>query len=113
MSANRYIPGEWNVVCDSCGWKKKSSEVRKRWDGLFVCADTCWETDHPQKYIRVREDAPAVPFIRDEPPDQFIPICYIYTVAAYADLGTADCMQADKNTPSYLFLYNTKNASLG
>jgi hypothetical protein len=113
MAHNHYVKGQWNVICDSCGWKKKSSEVRRRWDGLIVCADTCYETDHPQKYLRVRETGLAVPFIRDEPADTYQLICYIYAIRAYADLGEADCMRADLATPSYASLYAMKTASLG
>lgn len=105
-----YVPGQWNVLCDVCGFRFKSGKIKKRWDGLLVCKDD-WETDHPQKYIRVREDGQSVPYIRDEPADQFVPVCYIYGIAAYADLGEADCIQADKATPSYAFLLSLKNAS--
>ena len=63
---NYYKPGCWNVICDVCGWKFKSDEVRERWDNLIVCKQD-WETDHPQKYIRSRSDPKPVPFVRNEP----------------------------------------------
>ena len=113
MAHNHYVHGQWNVICDSCGWKKKSGEVRRRWDGLVVCADTCWETDHPQKYLRVRETGLSVPFIRDEPADTFQTVCYVYESASYADLASADCGRADIASPAYTFLYNLKNVSVG
>ena len=34
-----YIPGSWNVICDSCGKKIKASEAKQRWDGLIVCPE--------------------------------------------------------------------------
>src|SRR5687768_1086583 len=86
--------GCWNVVCDVCGFHKKSDEVRKRWDGLIVCQED-WEPDHPQKYLRVREDKQSVPFVRNEPEDSFVFFCTIITNQGIADYGTADCARAD------------------
>jgi hypothetical protein len=91
---NYYKPGSWNVICDVCGVRFKSHEVKKRWDGLIVCKDD-WETDHPQKFIKTRADPKQVPFIRQEPPDQFIAVCTVITSQGRADMGTADCAQAD------------------
>lgn len=28
-----YVPGSFNVICDSCGKKIKATEAKKRWDG--------------------------------------------------------------------------------
>lgn len=104
-----YKPGEWNVHCDVCGFKFKSSQIKKRWDGFMVCEND-WETDHPQKYIRVNETSQTVPYVREQQDDTFTNVCYIYTSGAYADLGTADCMQADNTSFSYEFLLQLKNA---
>ena len=69
----------WNVICDLCGWKFKNTEVRKRWDGLLVCRKD-WETDHPQKHIRVQTDPVPVPsdLIRQAPDSTFITFDYIW-----------------------------------
>ena len=104
-----YKPGEWNVHCDVCGFKFKSSQIRKRWDGFMVCEND-WEADHPQKYIRVNETTQAVPYIREQPDDTFTTVCYLYATSNYADLAEADCAQADNNTFSYEFLLGLKNA---
>jgi hypothetical protein len=105
-----YKPGAWNVICDVCGFRLKSTDVRKRWDGLMVC-HVDYETDHPQKYLRVREDKQAVPFTR-KPVDAFVDICYLWGLSAYADLASADCAKADNTTYQYLFLFNLKNAGV-
>jgi hypothetical protein len=55
--------GDWNVWCESCGFKFKSSELRKRWDNFMVCPD-CWEIRHPQDMIRSVKEKPAPPFSR-------------------------------------------------
>lgn len=107
MPANHYVAGQWNVICDSCGFKKKSGQVRKRWDGLIVCADTCYEVDHPQKYLRVRETGVAVPFIREDT-NVFGHVCWIYEISAYADLASADCAKADNTNFTYVFLLGLK-----
>jgi hypothetical protein len=102
-----YISGTWNVHCDVCGFKFKSTEIRKRWDNLMVC-DKDWEADHPQKFLRVRSDKISVPFVREESTDLQRNICYIYAIAAYADAAEADCALADKNTPSYAIVKQLK-----
>lgn len=40
------IPNDILAICDVCGWECKASQMRLRWDNLFVCkAD--WERRHP------------------------------------------------------------------
>ena len=64
--------GLWNVICDRCGVKRKSDEVKKEWTGLIVCRDKCFEERHPQDLIRAVPDETEVPFSRPEAPDVFI-----------------------------------------
>lgn len=52
---------EWNVICHQCGFKKKSSEITKQWDGLLVCRE-CADPRHPQDFVRGRRDRQTVPF---------------------------------------------------
>lgn len=94
-------PGTWKVVCDVCGFQFHSGVIKKRWDGLMVC-DKDYELDHPQKFIRVREDSQTVPFVRTEPDDVFVHICTLYGASGEADRATADCARADidLNLPS-------------
>lgn len=102
-----YTKGTWNVHCDVCGFKFKSTEIRKRWDNLMVC-EKDWESDHPQKYLRVTSDKQSVPYVRENSDDVFVALCYIYAIAAYADLAEADCAIADLATPSYAILNELK-----
>jgi hypothetical protein len=97
--------GSWNAVCDVCGFRFKSDQMKRRWDNLMVCHQD-YETDHPQKYLRVRETGVAVPWIRREPSDTGGGgggggVCTIYSVLAYADVATADCCQADNTSIPY------------
>ena len=69
--SNGYVPGEYYVICDECGFKVRSSETRKRWDGMRVCTKD-WEPRHPQDGVRGRVDRQAVPNARPEQPDDFL-----------------------------------------
>lgn len=55
MSHNRYKAHDWNALCDSCGFKFKASELKKRWDGLMV-DEGCWEERNPQDFLRARKE---------------------------------------------------------
>ena len=61
-----YRPGDNWDTCDRCDFERRSSELRREWTGLNVCADTCWEPRHPQEFIRIRPerivpDSPGTP----------------------------------------------------
>ena len=50
-----YKSGQWYAICDVCGFKFLSGQLRERWDGLMVDS-ACFETRHPQEFIKaVRE----------------------------------------------------------
>lgn len=68
---NHYVAGEWNAVCDRCGFHFKSGALKKEWTGLMVCGQ-CWEPRHPQTLIKVPEEQGAPPWTRPEPEDVFI-----------------------------------------
>lgn len=74
MRKNFFESGSWNVICDSCGKRMKSSHAKHRWDGFIVC-DGCFEHRHPQDFIRTKPDKQSVPYSRP-PQDTFIPISY-------------------------------------
>lgn len=62
--------GDWNALCDVCGFKFKASKLKKRWDGLFVCADD-YEERHSSDSFRVRPEDTTVPWVRvDDGQDQ-------------------------------------------
>lgn len=70
MSNTYYAPGDWNVICDRCGFKYKASQLRETWDGLRVCSKD-WEPRQPQDYVRGVRDNQAVPWTRPRPGDVF------------------------------------------
>lgn len=67
-----YAHGQWNVICDVCGGKFKSNELRKRWDNLMVCSGD-WEPRQPQDFVKGVADIQAPPWTRPEQSDVFIP----------------------------------------
>jgi hypothetical protein len=82
-SYNDYKPGVWRAICDVCGFKFKSFELRERWDGFMVCSKD-WETRHPQDFVKDKP-ARALPWTRPEGPDRFVSVSYIST-----SVGTQD-----------------------
>jgi len=63
---NTLYHGQWNVICDVCGHKFKSDDIKERWDGMRVCRED-WETRHPMDFQRGFADDQSVPYTR---PDQ-------------------------------------------
>lgn len=108
MKSNWFESGLWNALCDVCGFKRKSSELTERWDGMMVCRPSvkagCWETRHPQELIRPIPDQLPLPWTRPEPPDRFISVtynsaadqCSITGVYCQSDYMEADCAVVDE-----------------
>lgn len=64
-SSDYYAEGCWNVICDRCGKKIKSSDAKKTYDGFYTCGK-CWYPRHPQELFRGIKDDQSVPFSRPE-----------------------------------------------
>ena len=74
MARNRATHSfEYNVICDVCGWKLKSSEVQQRWDGIRVCAKD-WEPRHPLDFYTTKNDVHLLPFTRPEAADTYLSV---------------------------------------
>lgn len=67
--------GLYNAICDVCGFKYKSSDLRQRWDGLMVCHKD-WETRHPQDLIRPLPEQKKLAWTRPEATDTYISVTY-------------------------------------
>ena len=67
---NTFVLGAWNVLCDDCGTKYKNHQVRKDWQGLYLCdgpnTQQCWNTRQPQDYVKGVYDQQRVPFVRPQ-----------------------------------------------
>lgn len=84
-----YEPGNYWVICDRCGFKRRINTVRKEWNGLLVCFPECWEPRHPQDFVRAVRDKQRVPIAR---PDRTAAI-YTTTLSgdAAAQAMTVEC----------------------
>jgi hypothetical protein len=85
-----------------CQFKFKASQLRKNWKGQMVC-EADFEHRHPLDFFRVINDVTKLPFTR--PDNDGVEVTQITTgiyctpmrSQARADIGTADCMRADKD----------------
>lgn len=66
-----YRGGDHYALCDECGFKKRRSELKRRWDNALVCRED-WEPRHPQDFVRATQDKIRVSDPRSEGEDQFI-----------------------------------------
>lgn len=66
--------GDHNAVCYECGRKFKASELRKHWQGYYVCPEH-WEPRHPQDYARAVGDKITPPWAQPVPADTFLNLC--------------------------------------
>lgn len=60
---SKAVVGDWNALCDRCGFKFKASELYRTWDGYYVDRE-CWEPRHPQDFVRGIPDDSSVPWSR-------------------------------------------------
>lgn len=63
---SHFEPGKWNVICDTCGFQFKSGELKKTWDGRWVCPDD-WEPRHVMDFLRPPASEKPLPYTRPEP----------------------------------------------
>ena len=63
MSQGYWKSGDYNATCDICGWRYKASELRKTWDGYYVCKKD-WYPRNPLDFpVKVTDDK-APPWTR-------------------------------------------------
>lgn len=93
---NKYIPGDWNVICDVCGRKRKASQCTlqmiREMPNVYVCTDTCLDEYNPQLYVRGVPDPQIVPIIRDDSDSN---IRGFVAVAPYTGPITADQLRTN------------------
>lgn len=78
MHTSHFVKGQWNAVCDRCGYEYKSGKLRKEWNGLRTCSgpgtNNCWEPRHPQETIKGKPDRQNPPWTRPEGDDVFVTV---------------------------------------
>lgn len=85
MSGADYLrDGDWNFICDQCGFKGKASDGVKQWDGLYVHR-TCADPRHPQDFVRGRRDKQTVPWSRPQSPTPSFILADVYVDESFAE----------------------------
>ena len=69
--ADYWAPGDWNTVCYECGRKFKASEMKRHWQGYYVCPPH-WEARQPQDFARAVPDNQTPPWVQPMPADVFL-----------------------------------------
>jgi hypothetical protein len=68
--ADFWQPGGWNMLCVVCGFKYKNTDMKLRWDNVWVCPED-WEPRQPQDFVRGVKDQMSVPYANPEPTPTF------------------------------------------
>jgi len=63
-----FKPGEWKAVCYVCGFLYHSSQLKLRWDGVYVCHED-WEIRQPQDFVRGEAEEQAPEWTQPEAPN--------------------------------------------
>ena len=93
--------GDWNGICDVCGFKMKASKLKLRWDGLRVCSDD-WEPRHPSDYYRAPIGPESqVPWSRPEGSNDFVGITYTGSSTTALPGSTFDVMEGVSSSGDY------------
>ena len=87
--ADYFELGGWNAACYRCGSKRKASELKRQWQGYYVCPEH-WEPRHPQDFVKGVPDVQSVPFSQ---PDEWvaIPSCTLTDAQAIPGLAIPGC----------------------
>lgn len=62
---NTFSSGNYNALCDVCSFKFKATDLRKRWDGLYVCKDD-YEPRHVGDFFESPVEDTSVPWSRPD-----------------------------------------------
>ncbi len=89
MKKNYYLSGEFNLTCDRCSKKIKAHQAKHEWTGFIVCGD-CYETRHPQAFVKAKVDKITVPFQRPIPELAFLHLLPIFDSVTVTDNSTIE-----------------------
>lgn len=67
-----FKPHSSNVICDRCGFKAKSDDLIREWNGLMVHRFKCHEPRNQQDFLKGMPDNLPRPYYRPEPEEIFI-----------------------------------------
>lgn len=95
-----YVPGDFNATCFECGRKFKASQLKKHWQGYFVCPDH-WEIRHPQDFVRNVADNMGTPWAQPLASNFITGVCTFAGRVSVADWAIADCAIANYIPPGF------------
>ena len=92
--------GDHNCVCFECGRKRKASEMRKHWQGYYVCPEH-WEPRQQQDFVRATPDLIIPPWVQPMPADTFINFCTPNRRTALPGYATPGCVTPSSIDPFF------------
>lgn len=104
--ADYYADGSWNAVCFECGFKFKHFQLKKHWQGYYVC-ESCWEPRQPQDFVRALPDLETPPWTQPQPADVFATGCTPQGVSAIPGEAQPGCAVPGYLSPMYIDNYFT------
>lgn len=67
---DNYEPGQWNAICDRCGFQFKARQIRKEWTGKMVCSgpatNDCWDRRNLQEVKPAARQQRPLPWTRPD-----------------------------------------------
>lgn len=98
--ADYWAAGDHNAVCYECGRKRKASELKKHWQGYYVCPEH-WEPRHPQDYVRNVQERQVPPWVQPPPADSFRAVCTFNGATCIVEWAVVDCCIVDYISPMF------------
>lgn len=92
--------GDHNAQCFRCGMKRKAGDLRKQWQGFWVCPEH-WEPRQPQDFAKGIPDIQTVPW--SQPVNwNYVgpPICTVAGSSAIPGFMTPGCSIPGNTTTS-------------
>lgn len=98
--ADYYAEGEWNANCDLCGKKRKSSMLRKNWQGFMVCYPEHWWPREAQDFVG-KPPAESSPDWTRPPSDRSVLVCTPNGQSAVPGQSIPGCVSPGYLHPAY------------
>lgn len=92
--------GDYNAICYECGKKFKASELKRHWQGYWVC-EKHWEARHTQDFVKGTKDVQTPPWVQPLPAAISVTFCTPNGMTACPDTAVADCAVCDYISPMY------------
>lgn len=95
-----YADGSWNAVCYFCGFRYKATELRRHWQGFYVCPK-CFEVRQPQDFVRAIPDVQTPPWVQPRPAAVYAAACYPNDTTAIPRRAIPGCVLPGYINPMY------------